>query len=74
MKWATVQGLPERVRPDMRIGMVGDWEELADRLEGALGVMREIARIAGDEEVTGRPVRERDSFPVLWFFKGLQGG
>ena len=74
MKWATVQGLPERVRPDMRIGMVGDWEELADRLEGALGVMREIARIAGDEGVTGRPVRERDYFPVLWFFKGLQGG
>ena len=29
----------------MRI--VGDWEELADRLEGTLGVMREIARIAG---------------------------
>jgi len=31
----------------MRIVIIGDWEELADRLEGALGVMREIARIAG---------------------------
>jgi hypothetical protein len=25
----------------------GDWKELADRLEGALGVMPEIAGIAG---------------------------
>ena len=31
----------------MRIVIVEDWEELADRLEGALGVMLEIAEIAG---------------------------
>jgi hypothetical protein len=31
----------------MRIVIVGDWKELADRLEGALGVMPEIAGIAG---------------------------
>jgi hypothetical protein len=47
VKWATLQGLPARVRPAVRIVIVGDWEELADRLQGALGVMREIARIAG---------------------------
>ena len=47
VKRATVRGLPARARPDMRIVIVGDWEELADRLEGALGVMREIAGIAG---------------------------
>jgi hypothetical protein len=73
VKWATVQGLPVRVRPDMQIVIVGDWEELVDRLEGALGW---CGRSPGsrDEGVTGRPVRERDSVPVLWFFKGLQGG
>jgi hypothetical protein len=37
VKRATVQGLPARVRPDMRIVIVGDWEELADRLEGRAG-------------------------------------
>jgi hypothetical protein len=34
----------------MRIVIVGDWEELADRREGARGVMREIARIARTKE------------------------
>jgi len=33
----------------MPIVILGDWEEPADRLEGALGVMREIAKIAGEE-------------------------
>jgi transcription-repair coupling factor (superfamily II helicase) len=47
VKWVTSQGSLARVRPDMRIVIVGDWEELKDRLEGALGVMREIAKIAG---------------------------
>ncbi len=31
----------------MRIVIVEDWEELADRLEEALGVMLENAEIAG---------------------------
>jgi hypothetical protein len=30
-------------RPDMRIVATGDFEKLADRLEGTLMVMREIA-------------------------------
>jgi transcription-repair coupling factor (superfamily II helicase) len=47
VKWVTSQGSLARVRPDMRIVIVGDFEELKDRLEGSLKVMREIAKIAG---------------------------
>ena len=35
------------MRPDMRIVVSGDFEELGDRLDGALKTMREIAKIAG---------------------------
>jgi len=46
VKWVTNN--PEaRVRPDMRIFVGGEFEALEDRLDGALKVMREIARIAG---------------------------
>ena len=45
VKW--VQGNENaRVRPDMRIVVGGEFEELSDRLEGALKTMREIAGIA----------------------------
>ena len=47
VKWVESQGSMARVRPDMRIVVAGDFEELPDRLEGALATMREIARIAG---------------------------
>ena len=47
VKWVASQGSLARVRPDMRIVLVGDFEALTDRLEGALKVMREIAKIAG---------------------------
>jgi hypothetical protein len=51
VKWVaksvTAQGSLARAPLDTRIVIVGDWEELADRLEGALAVMREIAGIAG---------------------------
>jgi transcription-repair coupling factor (superfamily II helicase) len=47
VKWVTSQGSMARVRPDMRIVIVDDFEELKDRLEGSLKVMREIAKIAG---------------------------
>jgi transcription-repair coupling factor (superfamily II helicase) len=40
------QGSLARVRPDMRIVVVGDFEELPQRLEGTLAIMREIAKIA----------------------------
>jgi len=46
VKWVTAHSLA-RVRPDMRIVVSGDFEELADRLDGALQTMREIAKIAG---------------------------
>ncbi len=46
VKWVTNQGALARVRPDMRIVVVGDFEELAERLAGVLGIMREIAKIA----------------------------
>ena len=47
VKWVTSQGSMARVRPDMRIVIADDFEELKDRLDGSLKVMREIAKIAG---------------------------
>jgi len=35
------------VRPDMRIVVTDDFDRLADRLNGTLRIMREIAKIAG---------------------------
>ena len=70
VKWVTSQGSMARVRPDMRIVIVR-------RFRGAEGPAGGVAEgDAGDREdrgeegVAGRPVH----FPVLWFFKGLQGG
>jgi len=47
VKWIASQGSLARVRPDMRIVVTDDFEKLADRLEGTLVIMREIAKIAG---------------------------
>ena len=46
-RWVASQGSLARVRPDMRIVVADDFEKLADRLDGTLGIMREIAKIAG---------------------------
>jgi transcription-repair coupling factor (superfamily II helicase) len=46
VKWVSAQGPNARVRPDMRIVVSGEFDELPDRLEGVLKIMREIARIA----------------------------
>ena len=59
VKWVTSQGSLARVRPDMRIVVVGDFEKLKDRLDGALTVMREIAKIAGKKGYGIRRRRER---------------
>ena len=50
MKWVAAQGERARVRPDMRIVVAEDFEELDDRLAGTLKIMREIAKIAGKRE------------------------
>jgi transcription-repair coupling factor (superfamily II helicase) len=47
VKWVAAQGRGAYVRPDMRIVVTDDFEKLADRLEGTLKVMREVAKIAG---------------------------
>ena len=47
VKWVTAQGSMAKVRPDMRIVVVDDFEKLEDRLAGTLRIMREIAKIAG---------------------------
>ncbi|MBV8664168.1 MAG: transcription-repair coupling factor, partial [Hyphomicrobiales bacterium] len=47
VKWVAAKGSLARVRPDMRIVVTGDFEELPERLEGTLTIMREIAKIAG---------------------------
>ncbi len=47
VKWVTAQGSLAKVRPDMRIVVIGDFEETAARLDGTLAVMRELAKIAG---------------------------
>ena len=46
VNWVARQGSLARVRPDMRIVVTGDFEELPQRLEGTLAIMREIAAIA----------------------------
>jgi len=50
VKWVSAQGPNARVRPDMRIVVSGDFDELPDRLEGVLKIMRQIARIAGKKK------------------------
>jgi transcription-repair coupling factor (superfamily II helicase) len=47
VRWVAAQGPLARVRPDMRIVVTDDFEKLADRLQGTLRIMREIAKIAG---------------------------
>ncbi len=47
VKWVAAKGSLARVRPDMRIVVTGDFEELPERVEGTLTIMREIAKIAG---------------------------
>ena len=56
VKWVTAQGSLARVRPDMRIVIVGDFEELKDRLEGALEGDARDREDRGEEGVAGRPV------------------
>jgi transcription-repair coupling factor (superfamily II helicase) len=46
VKWVTGQGALAKVRPDMRIVVTGDFEELSERLDATLAIMRELARIA----------------------------
>jgi len=47
VRWVTNQGSIAKVRPDMRIVVVGDFEEIPERLDGTLKIMRELAKIAG---------------------------
>ncbi len=47
VKWVAAKGSLARVRPDMRIVVTADFEDLPERLEGTLAIMREIAKIAG---------------------------
>jgi transcription-repair coupling factor (superfamily II helicase) len=46
VKWVTSQGSLAKVRPDMRIVVVGDFDDVPDRLEGTLKIMRELAKLA----------------------------
>jgi transcription-repair coupling factor (superfamily II helicase) len=46
VKWVSGQGALAKVRPDMRIVVTGDFEELSERLDATLAIMRELARIA----------------------------
>jgi hypothetical protein len=56
----------------MRIVIVGDWEELADQLEGALGVMREIAGIAGRRGNWPAPFGNEILFQFCGFSRGCK--
>jgi transcription-repair coupling factor (superfamily II helicase) len=47
VKWVAAKGSLARVRPDMRIVVTEDFEDLPERLDGTLAIMREIAKIAG---------------------------
>ncbi|THD42868.1 MAG: transcription-repair coupling factor [Bradyrhizobium sp.] len=54
VRWVGAQGPNARVRPDMRIVVGGEFDDLADRLEGVLAIMREIARLADKAEAKKR--------------------
>jgi transcription-repair coupling factor (superfamily II helicase) len=47
VKWVEARGPLAKVRPDMRIVVTDDFEEIGARLEGTLAIMRELAKIAG---------------------------
>jgi transcription-repair coupling factor (superfamily II helicase) len=47
VRWVEARGSLARVRPDMRIVVSDDFEEMSARLDGTLGIMRELAKIAG---------------------------
>ena len=47
VRWVAQQGSLAKVRPDMRVVVIRDFDALADRLAGTLEIMREIAKIAG---------------------------
>ena len=47
VKWVAAKGSLAKVRPDMRIVVTDDFEEMGARLEGTLAIMRELAKIAG---------------------------
>jgi transcription-repair coupling factor (superfamily II helicase) len=47
VRWVTSQGSLAKVRPDMRVVLIRDFDELPERLAGTLAIMREIAKIAG---------------------------
>jgi transcription-repair coupling factor (superfamily II helicase) len=46
VRWVTAQGSLGKVRPDMRVVVIRDFDELPERLAGTLAIMREIAKIA----------------------------
>ncbi len=46
-QWVAAKGSLAKVRPDMRIVVTDDFEEMGARLEGTLAIMRELAKIAG---------------------------
>jgi transcription-repair coupling factor (superfamily II helicase) len=47
VRWVSAQGSLAKVRPDMRIVAIREFDELPDRLAGTLEIMREVAKIAG---------------------------
>jgi transcription-repair coupling factor (superfamily II helicase) len=47
VRYVAGQGANARVRPDMRVVFVRDFEEPEDRLAGTLKIMRELSKIAG---------------------------
>jgi transcription-repair coupling factor (superfamily II helicase) len=46
VRYVEAQGTFAKVRPDMRVVFIRDFETLEARLAGVLEIMRELARIA----------------------------
>ena len=47
VRYVSAQGANAKVRSDMRVVFIRDFETPEERLEGVLAIMRELARIAG---------------------------
>jgi len=48
--WLSQQGAPARVRPDHRIALMRDWEDVQARLRGVAGVLGRLADLAEEGE------------------------
>jgi len=61
VRYVAEQGSLAKVRPDMRVVFIRDFETLEARLAGVLEIMRDLAKIAEGKDKAGRAASTRDA-------------